>query len=169
MGCIDAEGFLSITGRIKEQYKLENGKYVVPTALEEQIKLSPFVANVMVYGDNRPHNVALIVANVPALRQWAGDGGGHTGALPAEVDRLLADDRVRALFRREIDKYGAGFKSFEAIRDFALIAEAFTTDNGMLTPKMSLKRRKAIDKYKAEIDRLYASNVRPSGARASAA
>jgi long-chain acyl-CoA synthetase len=169
MGCIDAEGFLSITGRIKEQYKLENGKYVVPTALEEQLKLSPFVANVMVYGDNRPHNVALIVANVPALRQWAGDGGGHAAALPAEVDRLLADDRVRALFRREIDKYGAGFKSFEAIRDFALIAEAFTTDNGMLTPKMSLKRRKAIDKYKAEIDRLYASSVRPSGARASAA
>jgi long-chain acyl-CoA synthetase len=169
MGCIDAEGFLSITGRIKEQYKLENGKYVVPTALEEQLKLSPFVANVMVYGDNRPHNVALIVANVAALRQWAGEGAGHASALPTEVDGLLADDRVRALFRREIDKYGAGFKSFEAIRDFALIAEAFTTDNGMLTPKMSLKRRKAIDRYKAELDRLYTRGARPSGARASAA
>jgi long-chain acyl-CoA synthetase len=169
MGCIDPEGFLSITGRIKEQYKLENGKYVVPTALEDQLKLIPFVADVMVYGDNRPHNVALIVANVPALQQWAGDGGGHAGTSPAEVDRLLADERVRALFRREIDKHGAGFKSFEAIRDFVLIAEPFTTDNGLLTPTLKLKRRKAIDKYKAEIDRLYARTERPSGARASAA
>src|SRR5262249_48787010 len=60
MGRLDSDGFLYITGRLKEQYKLENGKYVVPTPLEEQLKLSPYVANVMVYGDNRPYNVALI-------------------------------------------------------------------------------------------------------------
>jgi len=65
-----------ITGRIKEQYKLENGKYVVPTPLEEALKLSPYIANVMVYGDNRPYNVALIVAKLALL----GLPGGPWGA-----------------------------------------------------------------------------------------
>ncbi len=166
MGCLDAQGFLSITGRIKEQYKLENGKYVVPTALEEQLKLSPLVSNVMVYGDNRPYNVALIVANVAALRRWADE---RPDPLPTEVDPLLADERVRALFRAEIDRYGAGFKGFEAIRDFALIGEAFTTENGLLTPKLSLRRRKAIERYKDTIDRLYVRDARAAGASASAA
>src|SRR5262249_17789624 len=59
MGKLDRDGFLFITGRIKEQYKLENGKYVVPTPLEEQLKLSPLIANAMVYGDNKLYNVAL--------------------------------------------------------------------------------------------------------------
>ncbi len=166
MGCLDAQGFLSITGRIKEQYKLENGKYVVPTALEEQLKLSPFVSNVMVYGDNRPYNVALIVANIAALRRWADD---RPDPLPTEADRLLADERVRALVRGEIDRVGAGFKGFEAIRDFALIGEAFTTENGLLTPKLSLRRRKAIERYKDVIDRLYIRDARAVAASASAA
>jgi long-chain acyl-CoA synthetase len=166
MGCLDAQGFLSITGRIKEQYKLENGKYVVPTPLEEQLKLSPFVSNVMVYGDNRPYNVALIVANVAALRRWADD---RPDPLPTEADRLLADERVRALVRGEIDRVGAGFKGFEAIRDFALIGEAFTTENGLLTPKLSLRRRKAIERYKDVIDRLYIRDARGAATSASAA
>ena len=81
MGYLDEDGFLYITGRIKEQYKLENGKYVVPTPLEEQLKLSPFIANVMVYGDNKPYNVALIVPDVEALKAWAArrTGAGRPG------------------------------------------------------------------------------------------
>src|SRR5690606_10266852 len=64
MGYLDSDGYLYITGRIKEQYKLENGKYVVPTQLEEAIKLSPFVANIMVHGANKPFNVAVIVPDL---------------------------------------------------------------------------------------------------------
>ncbi|MCL2448858.1 MAG: long-chain fatty acid--CoA ligase, partial [Polyangiaceae bacterium] len=96
MAKIDADGFISITGRIKEQYKLENGKYVVPTPLEEQLKLSPYVLNAMVYGDNRPFNVALVVANVGAVQKWAGEQ--HL-TLPADPEALLKDDRVVRLFR----------------------------------------------------------------------
>jgi long-chain acyl-CoA synthetase len=160
MASIDAEGFVTITGRIKEQYKLENGKYVVPTPLEDQLKLSPYVANAMVYGDNRPHNVALIVANVDAIRKWAAQ---QHASLPADVGAFLDDSRVRSLIRGEIDKFNASFKGFESIRDFALISEDFTTDNGMLTPKMSLKRRKVIETYGHLIDRVYAGG----GQRAS--
>ena len=139
MGYIDAQGFLFITGRIKEQYKLENCKYVVPTPLEEQIKLSPYVLNVMVYGDNRPFNVALVVVNEPAIKAWA-EKEHLAPALPSGSEALLKDDRVRSLMRREIEANSGEFKGFEGVRDFALIADDFTTDNGMLTPSLKLKR-----------------------------
>ncbi|MCZ7684714.1 MAG: AMP-binding protein [Sandaracinaceae bacterium] len=61
MGYLDEDGFLYITGRIKEQYKLENGKYVVPAPLEELLKLSPFITSAFVHGANKPYNVALVV------------------------------------------------------------------------------------------------------------
>jgi long-chain acyl-CoA synthetase len=151
MGYLDGSGYLYITGRIKEQYKLENGKYVVPTPLEEQLKLSPFVLNAMVYGDNRPYNVALIVANVEAVREW----GQTNGVTSSDTATLLADPKVRALFKQEIAKQGSAFKGFEDVRDFALIDKDFTTENGMLTPSLKLKRRKVMEEYGKLIDSLY--------------
>ncbi len=167
MGKIDEDGFLFITGRIKEQYKLENGKYVVPTPLEEQLKLSPYVLNVMVYGDNRPYNVALVVANVEAVRAW----GAENGVSESDNEKLLANAKVRALFKKELEQYGEKFKGFEEVRDFALIDEDFTTDNGMLTPSLKVKRRKVLDKYQGTIDALYAKKKEKSaeGAKAAAA
>jgi long-chain acyl-CoA synthetase len=153
MGYIDPQGFLFITGRIKEQYKLENGKYVVPTPIEEALKLSPYVVNAMVYGDNRPYNVALLVADIPAVRRWA--EAEHL-RLPADEEGILKDERVRALFKAEIDSRAAAFKGFEAIREFALIAVDFTTDNGMLTPSLKLKRRKVVETFGAIFEQMYA-------------
>jgi long-chain acyl-CoA synthetase len=167
MGFIDPQGFLFITGRIKEQYKLENGKYVVPTPLEEQLKLSPYVLNAMVYGDNRPFNVALVVPNVPAIQKWSQE---HHVSLPSSPEAIVKDDRVRALLKKEIETHGAAFKGFESIQDFALVEQDFTTDNGMLTPSLKLKRRKVIEAFGPVIDALYAKRAsRPSaGARVSA-
>ena len=168
MGYIDPQGFLFITGRIKEQYKLENGKYVVPTPIEEALKLSPYVANAMVYGDNRPYNVALVVVDVSAVRRWAETE--HV-RLPNDVEGLLKDDRVRALFKAEIDKHGAAFKGFEAIREFALIAADFTTDNGMLTPSLKLKRRKVVETFSTLLEQMYSkakAQASQAGARAGA-
>jgi long-chain acyl-CoA synthetase len=156
MGYVDAHGFVFITGRIKEQYKLENGKYVVPTPLEEQLKLSPYVLNAMVYGDNRPYNVALVVVNVDAVKKWATE---QQTTLPGDADAVLKDDRVKSLLRREIEKYGSAFKGFESIQDFALIKDDFTTDNGMLTPSLKLKRRKVVEVYGSIIDGLYAAKA----------
>jgi len=151
MGRIDEDGFVFITGRIKEQYKLENGKYVVPTPLEEQLKLSAYVLNVMVHGDNKPYNVAVIVANVAAVKEWGKDNG----VSESDPEKLLANAKVRALFKQELDRYGEKFKGFEGVKDFALIADDFTVDNGMLTPSLKVKRRKVFERYQSVIEALY--------------
>lgn len=151
MARIDPDGFIWIIGRIKEQYKLENGKYVVPTPLEERLKLSPFVANIFVYGDNRPFNVALAVPNFDAVQSW----GAENGVSETDPKKLIANPKVRALFQAELDEWGKAFKGFEGIKDFDLIPEDFTTENGMLTPSLKLKRRKVVEEYQGVLDALY--------------
>ena len=155
MGTLDPHGYLYITGRIKEQYKLENGKYVVPTPLEEAIKLSAFVLNVMVYGDNRPFNVALVVANMDVVKEWATKNGvpGSSG------DALLQNDAVRAQMKKEIESNSKAFKGFESVADFALIADDFTTTNNMLTPSLKLKRREVMKVHGKILDELYAKKA----------
>jgi len=149
LGYFDDDGYLYITGRIKEQYKLENGKYVMPSVLEEALKLSPLIANVMVYGDGRPFNVAVVVPNVPALQAWAQDRDLTLHEIPAR------DDRVHALIVAEIERLSAGWKGFEKPRAIAVVDEDFTVGNGLLTPTLKLKRREAVARYREVIDGLY--------------
>jgi long-chain acyl-CoA synthetase len=152
LGYLDEENYLFITGRIKEQYKLENGKYVVPAPLEELVKLSPFVANVMIYGDNKPFNVALLVPNLDTLKEWArAQGIGDKGD-----EELIANERVQAKMKEELDRVSVDFKGYERVRKFVLVAEDFTLANDMLTPKLSVKRRNVMQKWGKELERLYA-------------
>jgi long-chain acyl-CoA synthetase len=153
LGRVDGDGFLFITGRVKELYKLENGKYVAPAPLEEQLTLSPFIAQALVHGANKPHNVALLVPELGALRKWAGEHGvGGDG-----TDRLLADARVRALFASELEKQQAAWKGYERVRGFDLLAEEFSTANDMLTPTLKVKRRNVLKRYEARLEALYKS------------
>ena len=148
LGRLDDDGFLKITGRIKEQYKLENGKYVMPAPLEEQLKLSPYIANVLLFGANKPHNVAPVVPDVETVHKWADEKGVSLG-------ELESSEELVELLERELAERGADFKGFERPRAFAVVAEDFTTDNGMLTPTMKLKRRAILAKYQDRIDGLY--------------
>jgi long-chain acyl-CoA synthetase len=150
LGYLDGDGYLTITGRLKEQYKLENGKYVVPAPLEERLKLSPFIANVMVHGDGRPHNVALVVPDRGRLQSWA---AGEGLALPFE--QLLRHPRTFAVLSAEIERLSDEAKGYERIAAFALIAEDFTEEAGMLTPSLKLKRRNVLLRWGQEIERLY--------------
>ncbi|OIP44922.1 MAG: long-chain fatty acid--CoA ligase [Deltaproteobacteria bacterium CG2_30_63_29] len=151
MGHVDADGFVWITGRVKEQYKLENGKYVVPAPLEEKLKLSGYIANIMIHGVNKPYNVAVIVPDVEMLASWAKDKG-----LSYDNDEaLIKIDGVEALINEEIQKYGKDFKGYERPRKFVLTAEDFTTENDMLTPSMKIKRRKVLETYEAALNGLF--------------
>lgn len=147
-GWLDADGYLFIGGRIKEQYKLENGKYVMPARLEERLKLSPYIAHVMLDGSNRPFNVAVVVLEPDALRTWA-ERHGHT------LDALIDDPQVHDLVLAELDKYASAFKGYEKPKRVLLVDDDFTTDNGLLTPTLKLKRAKVRERYQAQIDALY--------------
>ena len=150
MGHFDDDGFLWITGRIKEQYKLENGKYVVPSPLEEQLKLSPFIANAMIYGDNKPFNVAVIVPDKESLTKWAAANG-----VSGTYDVLLKDAKVREKMGQELEVASKQFRTFDKAKKFTLVADDFTVQNDMLTPSMKLKRRKVIQQYGDAIEALY--------------
>ncbi|HUJ25475.1 MAG TPA: long-chain fatty acid--CoA ligase [Myxococcales bacterium] len=149
LGWLDDDGFLYISGRVKEQFKLENGRYVMPSTLEEGLKLSPYVANAMIYGDGRPWNVALVVIEEKGVRAWAER---EKVALGGD---LVSDPNVRALVAAELERLAGAFRSFERPRDFALVREDFTIQNGMLTPTLKLKRREVLARYGDVLDALY--------------
>jgi len=148
MGYLDADGFLVLTGRIKEQYKLENGKYVVPSPLEEELKLSPHILNVMLHGANRLHNVALVVIDEASVRSWAKDEGITLGD-------ATQNPEVKKLIRAELERYSATFKGYERPRDFVLALEDFSSENGMLTPSLKVKRRYVLARYGDALEALY--------------
>jgi len=155
MGMIQPDGFIRITGRFKEQYKLENGKYVVPTPLEEQLKLSGFITQAFIYGMNKPYNVCLVVPDYDHLGHWARENG----VAATTPEALAKDPKCKAKIGEELAKYGAEFKGYERPKKWTLLTEDFTTENDLLTPKMSVKRRNVVKKYQGEIDALFDTDM----------
>ncbi|MEM1207451.1 MAG: long-chain fatty acid--CoA ligase [Acidobacteriota bacterium] len=151
LGRFDSDGFLYVTGRIKEQYKLENGKYVAPAPLEDLLQLSPFILQAFLHGANKLFNVVLLVPDRAALEGWAQEQG-----LSGDYDAILGHAKTRELMQQQIDHYGKTFKGYERPKRFDLLAEEFSVDNGLLTPKLSVKRNKVIDRYSDQIDALHA-------------
>jgi long-chain acyl-CoA synthetase len=153
MGRTTKDGFVVITGRFKEQYKLENGKYVSPSPLEELLKLSGFISQAFIYGDNRPYNVALVVPDFEAVTKWCREHNLDT----SNPGVMIAHPQVKALIEQEVAKYANdGFKGFEKPARVGLLTEEFTTENDLLTPKMSVKRRNVVARYRTMLDGLYA-------------
>lgn len=157
MGALDAMGRLSITGRLKEQYKLENGKYVVPGPLEEALCTSSFVQQAVVWGDNRPYNIALIVPDRAVFDPWVRSNLPHLEGKPWSV--VSKDPRVVELFDAEIEAVVARkvLKKYEVPRKYYLVENAWTSANGFLTPKMSIKRHVVFKTFKQDIEDLYAA------------
>jgi long-chain acyl-CoA synthetase len=154
LGHVDSDGYLYIRGRIKEQYKLENGKYVVPSPIEETLMLSGYIAQVMVYGEQRPYNVAAVVPDLEYLTKWAEE---HE-VDPKDTDALLHNDAVIDLFKTEITRAQKDIKHYERVRDFILTDKEWTPENGMLTPSLKIKRRAIMAELGAGLDDLYEGN-----------
>lgn len=149
--------FLKITGRIKEQYKLANGKYVVPGPLEDIICRSPLIAQAFLFGDNKPNNVLLVVPDILELRPWAVAAGllSAKDSEAANLATLLALPAVTAALTAQIEEKTRVIKSYERPARWLPLADPFTQDNQLLTPKMSMRRNNILKKYSAEIEDLY--------------
>jgi long-chain acyl-CoA synthetase len=150
-GWLDADGFLFITGRFKEEYKLENGMYIRPVDLEEAIKELPWVSNCMVWGDGKPYNILLAVPNLPALEKIQKIIG---LSLPSK--ELLHNDQLNALLLEKLREHlQEAFEDYEIPHKMAFVEEDWTIENGMLTQTLKLKRWLVGDKYRDRILALY--------------
>lgn len=150
LGRIDEDGYLFITGRAKELYKLENGRYVAPVPLEGKLELSPFISQAIVTGQDKPHNVALIVPDLEAVHAWA-----ETHQIAGDDDALLSDPRLLAILEEEVEQCNSQFKGYERIASFVVDREELSAENGLLTQTMKPKRRKIVQKYESDFDSLY--------------
>lgn len=154
-GRLDEDGFLLITGRFKEQYKLENGKYVFPAAIEEEIKRIPYVLNAMVFGEGKAYNECLVVPDIVQLQRHARELG-----LSVDPKDLLfvRDDEaavaLRMLIGRDIAKHLEGkFGGYEIPKRFTFVEEDFTVANGLLTQTLKLKRRAVLEHFGDVLER----------------
>jgi long-chain acyl-CoA synthetase len=150
-GRLDKDGFLYITGRIKEQYKLENGKFCFPVALEEEICLVHFVQQALIYGLNRPYNICIVVPDSEVLLGYAREKG-----LPQDLKTLVARQDIIGMISENITKHLKGkFGGYEIPKKFLLLPEPFSVDDGTLTQTLKLKRNVVLNKLKDQIAALY--------------
>jgi long-chain acyl-CoA synthetase len=151
IGVLDNEGFLKITDRKKEMFKTSGGKYVAPLPIENRLKESMFVEQVMVVGAEKKFVGALIVPAFPYLKDWAKKSG-----LPdMDVYDLIHHPKVIDLYKDLIESFNRFFNQVEQIKKFELLPAEWTIDTGELTPKLSLKRKVVMEKYKDAVERIY--------------
>ncbi len=144
-------GFLSITGRIKEMFKTSGGKYVIPTLLEDKLKQSRFIEQVMVVGEGEKMPTALIQPNFEFVSEWA-----RRNNIEATSEKDLAgNEKVIARIQEELDECNCHFGKWERIKRFELTPEQWTIDGGHLTPTMKMKRKIIKDIYKDLYEKMY--------------
>ncbi|MFL6336195.1 MAG: AMP-dependent synthetase/ligase [Pyrinomonadaceae bacterium] len=151
IGALDAEGYLRITDRKKELFKTSGGKYVAPQPVEQLIKQSRFVGQVVLVGNGRKFPAALIVPDWEMLRSYAQ----HKGLDCKTAAEFCRHPRIIDLFQRQVDSLTAVLSRFERVKRVALLEKELTIDGGELTPTLKVKRRVIDEKYRDVIDRIY--------------
>lgn len=153
IGELDKEGFLKITDRKKEMFKTSGGKYVAPQLIENTMKQSRFIEQIMVVGDGEKMPAALIQPNFEFIADWAQRKNIDLGeGTPADISgNRLVIDRIQ----EEVDFYNQKFGKWERVKTFELTPEAWTVEDEHLTPTMKLKRRIIREKYKEPYEKLY--------------
>jgi len=152
IGEIDKEGFLKITDRKKEMFKTSGGKYVAPQLIENTMKQSRFIEQIMVIGEGEKMPAALIQPNFEFIEDWAKRKHLEIGSSNEE---LIKNEDVIKRIQEEVDFYNAKFGHWEKVKRFELTKEIWGIDNDMLTPTMKLKRRNIKEKYIALYNKIY--------------
>lgn len=143
--------FLKITDRKKELFKTSGGKYVAPQLIENKLKESRLIEQVMVLGANEKYVSALIVPNFENLKAWMQ----HKNLTFTTNEDVFKLPEVRDKFKRVLEKYNVNFNPVEQVKRFRLLPQEFSVEGGEMTPKLSLKRKKIMEKYHSEIDKIY--------------
>ena len=151
IGTIVDDKFLKITDRKKELFKTSGGKYVAPLPVENKLKESPFIEQVMIVGAEKKFVGALIVPSFPNLRDWCSKN--HVPSLTDE--EMIKHPKVLELFKDLIESFNKYFNHVEQVKRFELLPHEWSIDTGEMTPKLSLKRKVVMEKYRDVISRIY--------------
>jgi long-chain acyl-CoA synthetase len=151
-GELDADGFLKITGRKKEMFKTSGGKYVIPTLLENDLKQSQFIEQIMVVGEGEKMPAAIIQPNFEYIRDWAKKNHKNVGSTDAEI---AASQIVNDEIKEKVNACNQHFGNWEQIKRFELTPDVWSIDAGHLTPTMKMKRDIIKGMYQELYDKIY--------------
>jgi long-chain acyl-CoA synthetase len=153
IGNIDEDGFLSITDRKKDLIKTSGGKFIAPQPIENKLKMSPLVGHPIVIGNARKFASVVICPNFPALEQWAQEQGIEFRSR----EDLVSNSRVIEAYDQIVASLNEGLAHFETLKKTLVVPDDFTVATGEITPSLKLRRRAIEQKYKKQIDAMYAS------------
>jgi long-chain acyl-CoA synthetase len=151
IGVIDSEGFLKITDRKKEMFKTSGGKYIAPQMIENAMKQSRFIGEIIVIGDGEKMPAAFIQPEFDFVRKWAAKKGIEV----TSNDNLIANEEVIKRFQEEINEINKKFGNWEQIKRFELTPDLWSIDAGHLTPTMKLIRKSVMEIYKDLYVKIY--------------
>jgi len=154
-GEIDADGFLKITGRKKEMFKTSGGKYIIPTLIENDLKESNFIEQVMVIGENQKMPAALIQLNFDFINDWIKRKNINIDSTP---EAICASDVIKERIQVEVNKSNLHFGKWEQVKKFELTPEVWSIESGHLTPTMKMKRSVIFELYKDLTEKIYSEN-----------
>lgn len=161
IGVLDDDRFLRITDRKKEIFKLSNGKYVSPQAIENLLKESVFIDQPMVIGEGEKFTSALITPNFEALNRWCRENGIDT----SDKTAILKDEKVRAHYNSVVKDFNSSLGKDDQVKRFRMVKDEWTPDSGELSPTLKLKRRVIVEKYKDLIAEIFGHKKEPLTAR----
>ena len=152
IGEVDANGFLKITDRKKEMFKTSGGKYIAPQLIENAMKQSLFIEQIMVIGDGEKMPGAFIQPSFDFIKEWAKRKNINVGTTNAEI---ASNPDVIARIEKEVEKFNEKFGNWEKIKRFELTPDIWSIDGGHLTPTLKLKRKIVMEKYKDLYQKIY--------------
>ena len=155
IGEIDQDGFLKITDRKKEMFKTSGGKYVAPQVVENAMKESFFIEQIMVIGDGEKMPAAFIQLNFDFVKDWAKRKGFEIGT---NAEEIIKNPRLLDRIQKEIDNHNKQFGNWEKVKKFELTPDIWSIESGHLTPTMKLKRKVIKEKYAILYNRIYNHN-----------
>jgi len=143
--------FLKITDRKKELFKTSGGKYVAPLPIENKLKESRFIEQVIVVGASQKFVGALIIPSFPNLQEWARE----QGITESSHERLITNQKVLDMYRDLVETFNKYFNHVEQIKKFELLPNEWSVESGEMTPKMSIKRKVVMEKFRDAVERIY--------------
>lgn len=152
IGEFDNEGFLRITDRKKEMFKTSGGKYIAPQLLENTMKQSRFIEQIMVIGDGQKMPGAIIQPNFDFIKEWASI---HKIQIGQTNEEIIDNKEVIERIQQEVDTFNTKFGNWEKIKRFELTPDIWSIDGGQLTPTLKVKRKVILEKYKGLYDKIY--------------